>query len=347
MAAVLDIFAPQTSTIAEGLTGKIMMVYGGNNLGKTAQAVKFPKPLVLAAENGLNGIDGVPFIPINRWSDLKRVVNQLTAPATRDKARELYSTIILDEVYATSIYCQDFCCSTFGDGALTMADGDSKHNLYSLYEKEYFRQINALTNAGYTIVFIAHAQENTQTHYISPKGDKRCMNPIIDKCDYVIYLKSNGVDADNRVIKSSAYLAETKDFFARSRIEYTPTYIKEFTAENLAAAIQEGIDKKKELEGAKTVTFEEQQKTKEVAPLNFDGLIAEFKEIIANIPGNNDINGDTEEGKKFNTFWGPNITQIVEKHLGKGLKISQCTSNQVEAIALIVDDLKAFVEENK
>jgi hypothetical protein len=29
------------------------------------------------------------------------------------------------------------------------------------------------------------------------------------------------------------------------------------------------------------------------------------------------------------------------------LKISQCTSNQVEAIALIVDDLKAFVEENK
>lgn len=347
MALVLDIFAPQKSSIAEGLVGKIMMIYGGNNLGKTAQSVKFPKPLVLAAENGLNGIDGVPFLPITRWSDFKKVINQLTSPATKDKAREAYSTIIIDEVYATSIYCQDYVCQTYGDGALTMADGDSKHNLYQLYEKEYFRQINALTNAGYTIVFIAHQQENTQTHFISPKGDKRCMNPIIDKCDYVIYLKSNGVDSDNRVIKSSAYLAQTNEFFARSRIEYTPTFIKEFTVENLTEAIQLGIDKKRELEGAKIVTFEEQQKTKEVAPLNFDGLMAEFKEIVNSIPGHTDINGDTEEGKKFNTFWGPNITQIIEKHLGKDMKMSQCTSNQVEAVALIVDELKSFVEEHK
>ena len=204
-----------------------------------------------------------------------------------------------------------------------------------------------MTSAGYTIVFIAHAQENTQTHFISPKGDKRCMNPIIDKCDYVVYLKSNGVDSDNRVIKSSAYLAETNEFFARSRIEYTPTFIKEFTADNLSAAIQEGIDKKRELEGATVVTFEEQQKGKEVESLNFNSLIDEFKKIIASIPGNADIDGKTEEGQRFNTFWGPNISRIVENHLGKGMRISNCNENQVEAVSLIVNDLKDFIAQNK
>lgn len=31
----LDIFNPQVSTVAKGLEGKVILVYGGNNLGKT------------------------------------------------------------------------------------------------------------------------------------------------------------------------------------------------------------------------------------------------------------------------------------------------------------------------
>lgn len=129
---MIDIFNAQKSVIANGIEGKVILVYGSNNLGKTAQAVRFPKPLVIAAELGLNGIDGVPYLPVTRWSDFKTIVKQLTSDSTRAKAKEMYSTIIIDEVYATSIYCQDYVCSTYGDGALTMADGDSKHNLYQL-----------------------------------------------------------------------------------------------------------------------------------------------------------------------------------------------------------------------
>ena len=343
--AGLDIFNPSISRIADGLEGKVILIYGGNNLGKTAQAVRFPKPFVMACEMGLNGIDDTPYAPITRWADFKSVVKQFTGN-TKDKAKELYSTIIIDEVYASSIYAQDYVCSTYGDGALTMADGDSKHNLYQLYEKEYFRQINLLTNAGFTVVFIAHAQKDSQTGFISPKGDKRCMNPIIDKCDYVIYLKSNGVDSDNKVIKSSAYLAETKEFFARSRIEYTPTFIKEFTAENLTEAIQTGIQKKKELEHATIVTFEEQQKLNAVAALDFDSLVKEFNDIVMSIPGVKDPDGLTEDGIKFKNYWLPRITQITEEHLGKGKKVATCTSNQSEAISLIIEDLKELVKSN-
>lgn len=342
--AGLDIFNAPRSVIANGLEGKVILIYGGNNLGKSAQATRFPKPFVMACEMGLNGIDNVPYQPITRWSDFKSIVKQFTG-ATKERAKEMYSTIIVDEVYASSIYCQDYVCSTYGDGALTMADGDGKHNLYQLYEKEYFRQINLLVSAGYTVVFIAHEQINTQTGFITPKGDKRCMNPIIDKCDYVVYLKSNGVDSDGKVIKSSAYLAQTDEFFARARIEYTPTFIKEFTAENLTKAIQEGIDKKKEFDNATVTSFEEQQKLNTVKELDFYELKDEFQKLIGSIPGSNDPTGKTKEGIEFINQWAPKIVQITEKNLGKGKKISQCTENQAEALSLIIDELKEALKD--
>lgn len=345
--AALSIFDAPKSVIADGLEGKVIMIYGSNNLGKSYQATRFRKPFVIAAELGLNGIDGVPYLPVTRWSDFKSIVDQFTNPRTKDKARETYSTIIIDEVYATSIYCQDYVCSVYGDGALTMADGDGKHNLYQLYEKEYFRQINLLVSAGYTIVFVAHQQQDSQTKFISPKGDKRCINPIIDKCDYVVYLKSNGVDSDGRVIRSSAYLAQTSEFFARSRIEYTPTFIKEFTAENLENAIQTGIELKKKYDGAVVTSFSEQQKLNTVEELNFDQLKKEFDTMVSNIPGFDDPSGQTEDGVKFQSFWQPKISLIIEKYLGKSKKVSQCTPNQVEALNLIVKDLKELINSNK
>lgn len=172
------------------------------------------------------------------------------------------------------------------------------------------------------------------------------MNPIIDKCDYVVYLKSNGVDSEGRVIKSSAYLAQTDQFFARARIDHTPTFIKEFTAENLTAAIQEGINKKKSLDNATITTFEEQQKLNKIEELDFDSLVKRFNDIILSIPGSNDINCTTPEGETFKTFWYPNICQITETYLGKGGKVSQCNKNQVEAISLIIKDLEDFISNN-
>lgn len=341
--ASIDIFNAPKSVIANGLEGKVILIYGGNNLGKSYQATRFPKPFVIACEMGLNGIDGVSYAPVTRWADFKSIVRQFTGP-TKEQAKELYSTIIVDEVYASSIYCQDYVCSTYGDGALTMADGDSKHNLYQLYEKEYFRQINLLVSAGYTVVFIAHAQMDSNTKFISPKGDKRCMNPIIDKCDYVVYLKSNGVDSEGRVIKSSAYLAQTNEFFARARIEYTPTFIKEFTAENLTKAIQEGIDKKRELDHSTVTSFSEQQKLNTVEELDFNTLVTEFNNLVANIPGSSDMEAITDDGIKFKTYWTPKIVQITEKYLGKGCKVSQCNENQTEALSLIVDELKELIK---
>ena len=40
---------------------------------------------------------------------------------------------------------------------------------------------------------------------------------------------------------------------------------------------------------------------------------------------------------------GVKIVEIVEAHLGKGKKLSQATKEQVQMVALIVDDLKDLV----
>ena len=81
--------------------------------------------------------------------------------------------------------------------------------------------------------------------------------------------------------------------------------------------------------------------------LDFDELVTQFNTIIANIPGSADAAGTTEEGKKFAEYWVPRITEITDKYLGKGKKVNQCSREQVEALDLIVDDLKELTKYKK
>lgn len=328
MAVTVDIFNPQESVVAKGLEGKIITIYGGNNVGKTYQTVRMPKPYVLACESGLNAQSGIKYNKINDWRDFRKVVKQFTSKSTIDKAKELYSTIIIDEMYASSIMCQDYVIATYGEGALTLGDGNGRVNLYQAYEKEYFRQINLLVNSGYTVIFIGHAQE--KDGYISIKSDKRCTSPIVDASDFVIYVENNGVDENGKVIKSSAYLAETDRFFARSRFEYAPTKIEEFTAENLEKAIIEAIEAEEKETGIKAVSYEEQKEQNMSKKLDYDDLMAELQEV---------------GGKLAEAGYMDKLTEIVEDILGAGKKVSECTKKQVESMAVILDDLKAACEE--
>ncbi len=132
MAVTIDIFNPQKTVIAEGLAGKSMLWVGGNSVGKTAQAVRMPKPYVIATESGLNATSGVPYARVNSWADLKKIVKQFTSKSTVEKARQLYDTIIIDELYAAALLCQEYIQTVIGGGALTLGDTieGGKVNLY-------------------------------------------------------------------------------------------------------------------------------------------------------------------------------------------------------------------------
>lgn len=332
MAKDFDIFNPAVSQIAHGLEGKTIMLYGTNNVGKTNQAVRAKKPLILACENGLNGVSGVKYIPIKSWARFKKTVKDLTDEKKLEKAKEFYQTIIIDEVYASSMYCQDFICSTYGNGAIDLGDdtGNSKMNLYKLYEKEYWRVINSLVNAGYTVIFIGHQAADTKTGYISPKGDKRCLNPIIDNCDIVAYIQPNGVDEDGNEIKSSAYFVQTNEFFGRSRYPYMEKMLQEFTIEGLERVIEEGIQRQAEAEGLVTVSYEEQKEAAEEVVKTFEEL-----KVVLDAYGNALYeSGHIEE-----------LVGVVEENLGAGKKAGDLKKGQEQVMEIIIDELADLCEE--
>ena len=326
----LDIFSPQISTVARGLEGKVILVYGGNNLGKTKQATRMKNPFYLPFEAGLNAIAGIPYVPIGRWSDFIKINKQLTDPSTVKKARELYSTIIFDSIEPAARYCQEFICQKYG--AESIASGNRGYGLWNEYATEFWAQINKLTKAGYCVYFIAHAQADSETGYISPKADKRSLAPIIDATDVTVYVESNGVDENGRIIKSSGYLAETDKFFARSRFDYLPTTkIEEFTAENLENVIVEAIKKQEEVEGIKTVTFDEQKATREIVRKTYDELMDEMQEL----------------GEKMaETGYLDDLQAIVANNLGADKKASDLKRGQEQQIEAIIYDIQSFLADN-
>jgi hypothetical protein len=323
----LDIFNPQISTVAKGLEGKVITIVGGNNLGKTKQATRMKKPLYLAFEKGLNAIAGVPFMSINKWSDFVKVVRQLEK--NKEKAKEVYQTIIFDQVGDSAKFCSKHVCNAYGVDRIK--DGNDGFGLWNEYETEYWEQISKLIGLGFTVVFIAHADADKKGKFY-PKGDKRSLAPVINNSDIVVFLQSNGVDEDDRVIKSSAYLAETDEFFARSRFDYIDTYIEEYTAENLEKAIIEAIERQEEAEGIQAVTYFEQKSTQESEEYDFEELMEKATEVIGTIMEN-----EEDQSKK--------ITKIIEKHLGKGSKLSEADEDQVDIVSLIVDDLQDLLED--
>ena len=64
--ADIDIFSIKPSVISRDLSGKSFFIYGAKKSGKTSNAVKFPKPLLLAFEKGYNLLSGVKAQPINK-----------------------------------------------------------------------------------------------------------------------------------------------------------------------------------------------------------------------------------------------------------------------------------------
>jgi hypothetical protein len=242
-------------------------------------------------------------MPINKWADFKKVNKQLTK---NTQAKEVYQTIIIDEVDAFARYATRYVCDKYG--VERIKDGNDGFGLWKEYETELWEEINKLLSGGFTVIFIAHAEADKKGK-IHPKGDKRALSPVIDNSDIVVYLHTNGVDENNQVIRSSGYLAETEHFFARSRFDYIETVIEEFTAENLEKALIDAIKKQEEIEGIQSVSFDQQKQVYSSEILDYDDLLEEINEVCQELVGQEKVE---------------DLVALVEKHLGKGKKVTEC-----------------------
>jgi hypothetical protein len=218
--------------------------------------------------------------------------------------------------------------NTYGNGALTLSDGDGKHNLYQLYEKEYFRMINLLLSCDYTVVFIGH--EQVKNDFITPKGDKRCLNPIIDNCDFVVYVHGNGIDENGKEIPSSGYFVTTNKFFARSRFTECVPKIDVFSAENLQEAVKKAVLDTAKKDGSMVVSYDEQKDKNTNIEENFEDVMTQIKDLGQKLAENG---------------YGQDLQDIIEETLGAGQRVMNCTKRQIDAVLIIRDDLKNKIEE--
>ena len=280
--------------------------------------------------------------PINSWSEFRQVLRQLKD----EKAKAMFETVILDTADIAYDYCTKYICSN--NNADTVSDIPFGKG-YGLIEKEFDECLRTIVQLGYGLVIISHEADKTftnengqQYNKIVPTLDKRANNVIARMCDLIGYTRSVPDETGNETVLM--FLRGTSRYEAGSRFKYTPDYI-ELSYNNLVKAIGDAIDKQMQEDGTEYFTDTRNNLYIDTtSTLDFDSLIDEFNTIINNIPGSADKTGETTEGKEFVSYWMPRITEIVEKYLGKGKKISQCSRDQVEAVDLIVTDLQDLVK---
>lgn len=338
MADVLDIFNPAISVVSKDFKGKLLLIHSNERkLGKTLQATRFPKPYYLRFEQGINAISGLSYAPLTKWSDFKKIRKQLTNPKTIDKAQETYQTLIVDTTDVAIRWCDKYVCGMQGVDRLN--DGNSGYGLWSEYANEWFNEWNPLLNAGYTIIFIAHSEirkqidPKTGTEYEQwvPKGDKRTIDLIVDAADLIGYVKSNGYDDEGNPQLSSIFFQNCPQFLAGTRFKYMPSEITPFTAENVQEAMRKAVEMEEQESGAKAVSYSEKVANDTFEEMTYDEAIAAVKPLFKKM---------MEKDKVL-------TSEIIEKYLGEGVKISDTNEKQLEQVLMIIDDFKEALEEQK
>lgn len=337
---LLDIKPHQVS---RDMRGYSVFFYGEPKSGKTTTATKFPNHLLLAFEKGYNAIPGAMAQPINSQSEFRRALRQLKDPEVQSK----FETIIIDTADIAYDYCEKYICANNNVDAI----GDIGYGKgYALVGKEFDEALRSIVQMNYGLVLISHATDKTFTdetgkefNQIVPTLGTRPRNIVSRMCDIIAYSRS--VQTADGATSTKLFMRGTPRYVAGSRFKYTPDYI-DFTYNDLVKAISDAIDKQMKEDGTEYFTDKSNNLYIDTSKdLDFDKMMKEFSEIIANIPGSTDAKAETDDGIKFREYWQPRISQIIERYLGKGKKMKDVTRDQVEAVDLILEELKELVKE--
>lgn len=316
------------SKITTDLRGKIITIYGGNNLGKTLQASKAKNPIFIPFEEGLNSISGAIVLKANKWSDFTGHIKTLSSKKWTKIVQQEQVTIICDGAETMGRWCRDYIIEKFGE--VSIKTGNKGYGLWQEYQDEMFTQVNTLLKLGFTVIFLGHEKWDKDKGKFIIEGDERNIAPIRNNSDYVVYLKSNGVDDKGHPVHSSAYLAETKDFFARSRNIYTDAFIEDFTIENLEKVIVDGLMKEKALSGQQDdITYETQREIYEGEDYTHEELVEAIGELFKQF----------EKLDKLEEY-----ADIVVKYLGEDVRVSETTKKQQQSLIRIKQDLEEILE---
>ena len=322
---LLDIKPHQVS---RDLRGYSVFLYGAPKTGKTTIACQFPGALLLAFEKGYSTIGGVLAQPINSWSEFKKLFVEFKDPAVKER----YQTIVIDTADIAYSYCEKYICTR---------ESDAKHSYqnvadipygkgYAMAMDEFDECIRKILQLGYGLVIISHDQDKTmknengeEYNQIIPTLDKRARLVCERTCDIIGYCREVEDQEGHKTVRM--FMRETSRYVAGSRFKYTPDSI-ELSYDNLVKAIADAIDEQERVSKGTTTNSFSNLHTDDIE-YDFPALMKEVQQTVGAL-----MSGHPEMEHK--------IVSIVDKHLGKGKKVSDCTPDQAALVDLILYDLK-------
>ena len=317
----IDLLAIQPNKVSRDLSGYITYIYGPGGAGKTTFGSQTKNPLLLAFELGYKALPGVKAQPIQSWGEVKQVLRELKKP----EVKNVFNTIVVDTVDIASQLCEKYMCNQLG--IENIGDGGWATNGWAKVKKEWEQTWRAFTMEGYAVVFISHSKDKTFT-----RKDGTTYNQIVPSCPnaYEEIIKNmvdlmGYINIDNGQRKLVLRSADDS-IDCKSRFKLIAHEIP-FSYDDLVQALNDAIDKEAKLTGNKFVT-DDGFKAPEVKEYDYDALMNEFQAIVGSLMEKNSATN------------GPKITQIIEKYLGKGKKISETSRDQAEFIHLIVEEIK-------
>ena len=317
----------QPHKVSRDLSGYITFIYGVAKVGKTTLATQMPKPLLLAFERGYNAIPGIIAQDVNTWGEMKQIYRELKKP----EVQEAYKTIIIDTVDIAADLCQKYICNQLG--IENMGDGGWGTNSWSKYKKEFEDVFRGLTMIGYSVVFISHCKTGTDKDqtgkeygFTKPTTQSSALQIIENMADIYAYARMY-MDTDGqekRVLTLRPPVGS--GISCGSRFKYMVSEVP-LNYDALTKALTDAIDKEAKENNNQYVT-DEREVVPEVKEYNFDELMNKFEDLVGKLMA------------KDQAFYQPRITQVIEKYLGKGKKISGVTRDQAELVYLIVSEIE-------
>ena len=321
---MIDILSIEPTVISRDLKGKYLLLYGKPKTGKTTMASRFPKNLLIAFEKGYNAIDGIKAVDVNKWSEFRQVLRQLEKP----EAREMYDTITIDTTTIAYEMCEQFVCSQ--NGVQSIRDIPWGQG-WTLAKKEFESCLRKITMLGYGLVLISHIEtrkektaDDSEIEILAPSMPKRCYEVVNQIVDIIGYIATEWDDDGNS--HRWLYTRQTPTVMAGSRFPYLAPKIK-LGYQELVDAINEAIDKQRDLDGATVVDKVEKKQEEE---LSFSEIRDEASKIWAKLVNENPANAEK-------------ILKKVEMIFGRKLKLSEITEDQKEPFFLVLLEMRDMV----
>ena len=331
----LNLLEIQPNQVSRDISSYTTLLFGPPKIGKSRLAAEFPSPIFFCTEPTQETIPAAYLAPVRKWSEIKNYVKQLKQPALKER----FKTVVIDVIDLAATYCEEYICNQQGVEAIKdIPWGEG----YKMEENEFRKTLYEIRQEGYGLVMLSHvvngtftredgSEYNEKSPTIPGKRLKAIAENLADIYGYIHMAKQE----DGSYARVISLRASDPSTPYGNHFKYMPSEIP-LSYDALAKALKEAIDKEEQEVGSQFF-IDNKQNFDEAEELDFDALLSEFNKMTKAVQQN-------VSKEDFNKVWGPKIVEITSKYLGKGKKVRDITPEQVEQLALIVDDLRTEIE---